>query len=288
MPTDGDPAARLAALARDDEHGAAEIASAARQALAALAQDPQAADRAREAALALVQAHPSMAPVLHLADETLRYLDERGPAGLTRLPRETPQARRVARQAAPAIADADLVATYSRSGTVLAAVEAALARGPLTVLVSEARPGGEGLPTARALAEAGADVRLNSDANLLARAGEADLVLVGADAITPEVFVNKTGTRPLLAQARRAGTPTQLLAGTDKLWPAQLGPPPVDEQADGTPDVPDPIDVEAPLFERVPLALVDRVVTEEGAHEADRLADRVGRRELHPALHAAL
>lgn len=282
-----DPRSALAELRQDTDRGAAEIARRARSALARLGrldEDPSAlAADARRAALALVESHPAMAPLVHLADETLTALEEGGAASLARLVREPPLERELAARTAEAIARTDLVATYSRSGTVIAALEAALDRGEVHVLLSEARPGGEGLSVARRLAEAGARVELATDAGLFSRLDQADLALVGADAITAEAFVNKTGTRVLLQQARSAATPARVLATTDKLWPAGLPREPrTDERADWRPEVPEEVAVQAPLFERVPLSLADRIVTEEGPLEPGDLAGRIEELEVHP------
>lgn len=285
---DDDPRSVLADLRSDATRGAAEIAAEARAGLARLAtldEDPAtlAAD-ARQAVLRLVEAHPAMAPLIHLADATLTGVDEEGLAALATLVREPRLTARVAAHAREAIAEADQVATYSRSGTVLAALEAALDTGELHVMLSEARPGDEGLTVARSLADAGAHVQLTTDADLFSRVDEADVVLVGADAITAEAFVNKTGTRVLLDQARSAGVETRVLASSDKLWPAALPAPRTGEGAHWRPEVPDDVRVEAPLFERVPLRLADRLVTEEGPAEPDALAARVEKLAIHPDL----
>jgi translation initiation factor 2B subunit (eIF-2B alpha/beta/delta family) len=52
--------------------------------------------------------------------------------------------------------------------------------------------------------------------------GEADLVLVGADAVTPEAVVNKAGTRLLALAARAAGVPVCVAADSGKLSPGPL------------------------------------------------------------------
>lgn len=52
--------------------------------------------------------------------------------------------------------------------------------------------------------------------------GEADLVLVGADAVTPEAVVNKAGTRLLALAARAAGVPMYVATDSGKLSPGPL------------------------------------------------------------------
>jgi hypothetical protein len=292
MPADADPRQALQQLAEDRAAGASEIAEGARGHLARLPRAlpaDEAAAGAREAALALVRGHPAMAPIVHLAHETLTILDGDGPAGLVALPREPPLARQVADQARPAIADAGTVLTYARSGTVLAAARLVLEATELRVITSEARPGDEGLAMADALAHAGADVTVTYDAHLPALVDEAALVAVGADAITAEVIVNKAGTRPLFARAQETDTPVHVLASRDKLWPAELPRGPrTDAEADWRPDVPDRVDVEAPLFEPTPLELADRIVTEDGPRSPLEVAASLEGAPIHAEVRQAL
>jgi translation initiation factor 2B subunit (eIF-2B alpha/beta/delta family) len=77
------------------------------------------------------------------------------------------------------------VFTHSRSGTV-ERVLVALAQQPgklVGALVTESRPGGEGVATARALAAAGLHVTLVADAAVGLMASEATCVVLGADSI---------------------------------------------------------------------------------------------------------
>jgi translation initiation factor 2B subunit (eIF-2B alpha/beta/delta family) len=50
----------------------------------------------------------------------------------------------------------------------------------------------------------------------------ADLILLGADAITPDVVINKVGTEPLLRAAHGVGVPAYVLADSSKWLPAAL------------------------------------------------------------------
>ena len=52
--------------------------------------------------------------------------------------------------------------------------------------------------------------------------GQADLVLVGADAITEAAAVNKAGTHLLALAAQAAGVPVYVAADTSKLSPGPL------------------------------------------------------------------
>lgn len=280
----------LEALQADTSRGASEIAADARRLLAQLPdQHPSPEQAARQGVLDLVRAHPAMAPVVHLAHETLTLLDEEGPSALQTVDRPREPGESIAEYAAGWIEEADEVATYSRSGTVLRALQTALeAPGELTVRTSKARPGDEGVDVARRLADAGASIELTFDAHLLATVDQADLVLVGADAIAAEAFVNKTGTRVLLEQAE--GHAARLvLAARDKLWPSSLPPPPSSQAPwELEADVPDTVQRRVPLFERIPIELADRIVTDQGAREPRELAREAEGIDVHPDVVDAL
>ena len=156
----------------------------------------------------------------------------------------------------------DRIATLSRSGTVLAAIEAAT---PATILVAESRPGGEGVGVAEALA-AEADVTLTSDAAFPAELArwDADALLVGADTVLPDGSVrNKAGTYPTAAVAAREGIPVVVVTATDKVSPN------ADVEREAWPGDPlyegeAPVDVTNPTFDVTPAACVDALVTEQG------------------------
>lgn len=89
-------------------------------------------------------------------------------------------------------------------------------RGPgISVVVCESRPLCEGVTMAQRLAAAGLQVTLITDAQAGVFVEEADAVLLGADAVTPDGVVNKVGSRLLALAAKAAGVP--MIAVTDSL-----------------------------------------------------------------------
>lgn len=177
------------------------------------------------------------------------------------------------------------VLTLSRSGSVLAGLEALLANGlSITAVVGEGRPGQEGAGLARDLGGRGAEVKLVTDAALVALtagsgppdalrvAPESSAVVVGADAMGPETWVNKVGTRPLAAAALERGIPVVVLSETVKMLPKvlferlRLPTAPPEEIASPS---------ETPVlnfyFERVPLSMATWVVSEESTSKPERM-----------------
>ena len=129
----------------------------------------------------------------------------------------------VVRRAAALVKPRSLVLTYSSSTVVQLALWRAMAVGrSFEVVCSESRPVQEGVALARRLSDLGISVHLVVDAGLTEWVKEADLLLLGADAILPDVVVNKVGTEPLLQAARHAGVPAYILADSSKWLPSPL------------------------------------------------------------------
>jgi translation initiation factor 2B subunit (eIF-2B alpha/beta/delta family) len=128
------------------------------------------------------------------------------------------------RRGAHLVKSGTLVLTYSHSTAVRMALLQALAAGRrFEVVCSESRPMGEGVALARRLAFAGIPLHLTTDAALAGWMEQADLLLVGADAVVETDVVNKVGTEPLAQAARRARVPAYVLADSSKWLPPGLG-----------------------------------------------------------------
>lgn len=85
----------------------------------------------------------------------------------------------------------------------------------ISVIVCESRPLCEGVVMACQLAAAGLDVTVITDAQAAVFIDDVDLVLLGADAVTPGGVVNKVGSKLLALAAKAAGVP--VVAVTDSL-----------------------------------------------------------------------
>jgi translation initiation factor 2B subunit (eIF-2B alpha/beta/delta family) len=96
-------------------------------------------------------------------------------------------------------------------------------KGPgLSVIVCESRPLCEGVAMARRLAAAGIDVTLITDAQAGVFVEQSDVVLLGADAVTPDGIVNKVGSRLLALAARAAGVPVVAVTECLKVSPGPV------------------------------------------------------------------
>lgn len=256
-----DEAALAAAGRPADERETREAGGDDWEALAALARD-------------LLAARPSMAVVANRVDRAMDGASERRTPGSVETAASEGINRALAAddEAATNAADRlpDRVATLSRSGTVMAAIERA---DPAAVLVAESRPGREGVGVAEALASETVDVTLTTDAafpfEIVVWAAEA--LVVGADRILPDGRVlNKVGTRAA-AVAAPAGCPCYVVAAGDKVATDDAV---VLEARDEREvyDGDEPIDVANPTFDVTPAEAIDAVITESGALDDEGIA----------------
>jgi translation initiation factor 2B subunit (eIF-2B alpha/beta/delta family) len=275
--------ASLRKLAEDHQSGSVTLALQACEILAtcapALRGDRQRTaaftDSCLELARRVVSAQPSLAAVWNVSNRWLLAI-ERGesPAGtarrIARELRETQAA--AARHAAALIPAGSVVATYSASSTVLAALRLARKhRRRFRVLCSESRPLFEGRSFAARLAAANIPVVLLTDSVLLseisAKVSRPDLILVGCDAVEAGCFVNKTGTAALAALAHCSRVPFYVAADSCKLLPARAAQwfrIRKESPAEVWPAPAPGVLVRNSYFERIPLRLCSAIILETG------------------------
>jgi ribose 1,5-bisphosphate isomerase len=120
------------------------------------------------------------------------------------------------------IKDGSVVFTHCHSSTVIAILKRAKADGKrLEVICTETRPLFQGRLTAREVLEAGIRATLIVDSAARSFINDADIAIVGADAITSEGnVVNKIGTSAIALMAREARTPFYVASELLKYDPA--------------------------------------------------------------------
>ena len=149
------------------------------------------------------------------------------------------------------------VMTHSASCTVH---EVLTHTPPARAICTISEPGAEGRRLAAQLKAAGLEVELIADAEGPDAVRESNLLLLGADTVFRDgSLVNKTGTLALAHAAQDAGVRVIVACETFKLAPF------------------DPEQPVEDLFELIPAALIDRVVTEEGAADTIDVASLVDR-----------
>ena len=244
-----DPWDHIRRAVADDRSGSLAVAARAAVGLAGLT---TARDR-RKAGRALVRAHPSMGLVRRLAAASIAGDDPLAFAERARA--ETTAAADGVRWVVTK--RSATVLTHSASDSVARALDRI--RGRVAhVYCTVSLPGGEGRVFARALEREGFDTTVIADAAIADACEEADVALVGSDAITPDGVVNKMGTTLVALAARAAGIGCYAIAcGSKMVAEAEW-----DER-----------------FELTPLALFDAVLTERGPMRANAVRRAIARLE---------
>jgi ribose 1,5-bisphosphate isomerase len=276
-------------IASMEIRGAATIANAAADALAAQAEDSDAdgpeAFRAemRAAARRLRETRPTAVSLPNALRYVLRGMEGDTVADLREsvidsaeeFQRELDQAQdNLGRIGANRLRDGDTVMTHCHSTDALSCVQKALDQGKeIHAIVKETRPRKQGHITARWLREMDVPVTLIVDNAARRYLDEADHVLVGADSIAADgSVINKVGTSGLAVNARERGVPIMVAAQTLKFHPDTMTGHTVeiemrDEREVLTLDEEEEIGdvtVENPAFDVTPPRYVDAIVTERG------------------------
>lgn len=256
---------RIEALRTDRTSGASALVQ---EAIAILSAARAAHADIDSIARLICTAQPSMGPMWNAAAAALSDDPDRLNRFAERL-RRAPAA--IARFATTHFAEAGprqmRVVTLSYSSSVLVALNAIRATRPLAVSCSESRPALEGRRLATDLAAAGVPVTLFGDSAIAHALDDADAVMVGADAIAPLWFLNKSGTRMLAAAAVQRGVPVYLIAARDKFVGQQVADGLVIRGGDATEiwaEPPAGVDVRNPYFESTSLDLVTAVISDVG------------------------
>jgi translation initiation factor 2B subunit (eIF-2B alpha/beta/delta family) len=255
---------RIAAVAADRESGASQILE---RVIAILRHAIAQHEDLQAVAVGLQKAQPSMAPVWNAARAALRGDLDRFAERVARTPKAIARfAMDLLETGAPPDRPIRIV-TVSYSGTVAYVLEHLAERRSIEVACSEGQPALEGRRLAARLAAARIPVTFYLDAALGDALDGADAVVVGADAVAPAWFVNKTGTRMLAASAAIQGLPLYVVAGREKFAPPAFA----DEllvrdgpNSEVWADPPGYIRIRNPYFERIPLELAARLVTDVG------------------------
>ncbi len=139
----------------------------------------------------------------------------------------------------------------------------------MVLMQTESRPALEGRQQALCLRDLGYEVWFGTDSAVSDLFSGVDMVLLGADKVYPDSFVNKTGTYAICLLAREEGIPVYVLADTRKFVMSDEGTIPGDVNLSGGPPeevwkaAPEGIKVFNTYFEEIPAHLVTAFVTEE-------------------------
>jgi translation initiation factor 2B subunit (eIF-2B alpha/beta/delta family) len=276
---------------KDEIGGAADTAKEVIDALAVLVRESSAKDtpalvaEVDEAVLDILRVMPSLAPPINGLHRFVGTM-ERGEAeglSLADMKALLQKSRddffawaesalgKVARFGAEKVPDDGHVFMYSMSSTVWRILRAAKDQGKrFDVVVTESRPGNEGLWTVAEMGRAGIPVSVSIDACIGELIPATDVVFVGADVISSTGHaLCKAGTYPSALVARAAGVPFYIAADTLKFDSSTLYGLPYRNEAIHRKDVlddtyPEQANVVGHLFDETPPELITAIITEIG------------------------
>jgi ribose 1,5-bisphosphate isomerase len=278
----------ITAIRDDLIGGAIDMAKATAGALAAVARETEAssgkelASAVESAVDDLLAVTPSIAPVLNALNSAMTVVEHTNGMSVEEVRRalidemETFQTRltnavnSIAQIGAELIEDGDRIFTYSISSTVWAIFHRARAQGKrIEVVVTESRPGNEGLWNITELGKNGIPVTVGIDAAMGVLMRGCSMFIVGADSITSTgSALCKIGTYPAALVARELGVPVRIAADTSKFDPLSLlglpfkvrEMPATDIVKEGAAN----LTVRNPVFDITPAHLIAEIITERG------------------------
>jgi translation initiation factor 2B subunit (eIF-2B alpha/beta/delta family) len=309
--TTGQTDAAIRDLASDNLSGAAEILRRAAAVFSLLAdelnhQDSLGIQEAHRSVctkcIALAKAQPDMSSLLRLASDALsaaraqtvarEALKSAADAARGFVESATRSAHAAATHAANLIRDGSTLLTHSRSSTVLEAlIEARRAGKHFDVIATESRPMLEGRKLASELSSKGIHVTLIADGAASLFIERSDLIMLGADKITPEHLVNKIGTRMIAFAGRERRLPIYAACDTSKFIAADYFAGVIrDQRSAGElwPDAPRRVSVSNSYFESTPLEYFTAIITERGAISNSETSACAREARIDPVLVGAL
>jgi translation initiation factor eIF-2B subunit delta len=288
----------LREIASDNRSGAAEILQKAAGVLSAL-DSGVTYEQVCDLCISLVQAQPSMAPVLNFASRVIEELEARPAQESGRLASfvadnfaaEIGEAtQKVSFHAALLIQEGSTILSTSRSSTVVQTLDRAKKLGrSFSIVATESRPALEGRTLCEQLSAKSIPAILIADAAACLLMDRVDLVLIGADRITPRFATNKIGTHAIAMMAHSRDIPCYVLGDSSKFLPFDSGvSEPLRSPDEIWPGAPPLVTVVNRYFEPTPLELFSGLVTEDGVVEIEDARRIAASRSLHPIVIGAL
>jgi ribose 1,5-bisphosphate isomerase len=275
-------------IRRLEVQGARNVAIAGIKALQTLAEISKAKTRrefiaelcnARELLFASRETEPLMRNAIRWIITQVEDSDERNPTELCHLVSVSAEKfqknlvasrERIAEIGAKRIRDGSVVFTHCHSSTVSHMLWKAKSEGrDFEVICTETRPAFQGRITAKEMLQLGVKTTFIVDSAARSFMHDADLIMVGADAITSEGnVVNKIGTSAIAVLAHEARKPFYVVSELLKFDPATLHGEyeKIEERSRDEiwKDAPSDLNVRNPAFDVTPRDLIHGIICEEG------------------------
>ena len=181
---------------------------------------------------------------------------------------------------APLVGEEDVVYTHCHSSSVTSVLRTVAEEHDFRARVTETRPLYQGRETARELSETGVPVRFYVDSGARIALREADLMMIGADAVLNNgKVINKIGSEMFAEVAGGYGVPVYVVTNSWKYDPmSSFGyETEIEKRAaeEVWNDPPEGVDVVNYAFEKIAPQKVDGIVSELGVHEPEEFVEAV-------------
>ena len=277
---------RVREIENDRERGAVELTLDAAMILHAAGISVSDRKIHKELCMDLLKLKPTMAPMINLVNGALFEMDKGG--SLERFCSDfathmSDNKEKVAENGAQLIENGFRVMTYSNSSTIIETLKKAVDDGKeFDVVLSEARPVREGILMANILKDLGVSVTVVADSALFQEMEDVNIVMVGADSLSPQYLINKIGTRGLAAQARLFGKDMIAVAGSEKIIPPGIDNYRKDHRpSDEIVTNSEGFKVINYYFDQTPLNLITKIVTEKGTMGPFEIVQEAKEKSLH-------
>ncbi len=163
--------------------------------------------------------------------------------------------------------------THCHSSTVTAIVKKANKRKKIKIINTETRPVLQGRITAKELADVGISVTHYVDAAMMEAVKHADIILIGADAVTTEGVYNKIGSELLAHLANHFHIPLYICTS---LWKYDAHKVRIEqrEAKEIWEHAPKGVHIQNPAFEKIHLKHIKRIICEEGVIKPKKFLKR--------------
>jgi ribose 1,5-bisphosphate isomerase len=157
----------------------------------------------------------------------------------------------------------DIIFTHCHSSTVISILKKAHGHKKIKVNNTETRPLYQGRITAKELCNANIKVKHFVDAAVIEAMKDANLVLIGADAVTFNGVYNKIGSEMISFIADKLNKPLYICSS---LWKFDSHLEKIEERNHNEvwKNHPKNLDIHNPAFEKIPLSLIKGIICEEG------------------------
>jgi translation initiation factor 2B subunit (eIF-2B alpha/beta/delta family) len=213
----------------DNTSGSIELAKKSAEILILLADKNSSLTQINKAAYSLIKAQPTMASIFNLVNNLMIKIDRnknQKPKDIVynyckKFLKDLEKSdKSISEQSIKLIKNNITIITHSYSSTVLNTLLYVKKSGKkISVICTESRPKNEGIQLAKQLGKNGIKVKLIVDSAVFSFISDADMILVGGDAITDAGLINKIGTKGIAMTAQHYNTPTYALCSTIKFLP---------------------------------------------------------------------